>query len=109
MPYLTRAERRYRQKQAKAGGPIPGTAGGWGKDSEVDRGDLLLIRKAIRQRWSTPAATRQAIVARLSQLLSEAKTAGNVRLQLSIFATYIDMQADNHRRLFELLDEQLPL
>jgi hypothetical protein len=70
----------------------------------VDRGDLLLIRKAIRERWPTPAATRQAIVDRLSQLLDEANTAGNVRMQLAILATYIDMEGDNQRRLFEVLD-----
>jgi hypothetical protein len=104
MPYRTRAERRYRQKLAKAGGPIPGTAGGWGKDYEVDRGDLVLLRKAIRQRWSIPAATRQAITARLTQLHDEAVTAGNVRLQLAIFETVVAMQADNTRQLFEALE-----
>ncbi len=100
MPYRTRRERRYRRKLAKAAGPRPGTAGGWGLGAPISRADLLLLSKAVRERWDVPRATRQAVCDRLGELINS----DDVRMQLSVANAAITLMGDNHRRLFEAID-----
>jgi hypothetical protein len=90
MPYRTRRERRYRRK-AKAAAAKPQSAGGWGQGSDIRPGDLLLIRKAIREGWDVPAATRYTIAVRMYELFEVA----DVRMSLAIVRTILAMAADN--------------
>jgi len=99
MPYRTRRERRYRRRLAKAVAIEPAKLGGWGKDSIIGRGDWLLIRQAIRERWDVPAATRKAVCDRIGDLLDNAET----RMLTAIARAALAMEDDNLRQIEVLL------
>ena len=96
--------KRYRQKQAKATAAGLQYAGGWGKGAPIQRADLLLVRRAIKERWPVPATTRDEIVARMFELFDEADTTNNARLSNSISRLVIEMEVANQRSLLEQLD-----
>ena len=102
MPSRTK-RKRYRRKVAKATAEGHHYAGGWGRGAEIGRGDLQLVRLAIRECWSVPATTCDDIVARLSELLDEPLTPENSRMQLAVCQTVVSMVGDNQRQFIEAL------
>ena len=94
MGYKSRAERRYRRKRAKAAGVSPRRRpGAWGKGS-VSRSDLVLLRRAIRENWDIPEATRLQILQSLCGIMG-----GDGELMVgSVLLTVIRMEEQNQNR-----------
>jgi len=71
--------------------PLPegDPAGVWGP---ITRGDALLIRKAIREGWATPAGRRGPIMAALHRSLADPASGGRVALAIIRTFTVADRQ-----------------
>jgi hypothetical protein len=63
-----RARRRQARQQATASPNIV-ERWGWAEPTDLVPGDLALIRRAIRERWNIPDATRPQVVAAIMRLL----------------------------------------
>jgi hypothetical protein len=86
---------------AKAAAQGPNYRGGWGQGSDIRPADLLLIRKAIRERWDVPEATCDAIAARLHEILACDYSAVDARMWVAVCRVIITMVGDNYRRAKE--------
>lgn len=69
----------------------PVLKGGWGKSSDLRPGDLLLIRRAVREGWDTPKPVCDAII---RDVVVAALDAQKPRLTLAAIRTAIDMVKD---------------
>ena len=45
--------KRHRAETTEATGKTPGYCGGWGRGVPVDRADIAMIRRAIREGWAS--------------------------------------------------------
>ena len=88
----SRKKRKRDRRRAEATATAPVLIGGWGKDSDLRPGDMLLIRKAIREGWNTPQPVRDAIV---GEILPAALDPIRPRLTLAAVRVAIDMVKDN--------------
>ncbi len=91
---------------AKAAANNPGSAGGWGQGSPISRGDLLLVRKAIREGWDVPEATRDQICLRLHELL--ARDYGDVEPRTWIAVCRVILAMVGNNQAAARSHEQLP-
>lgn len=89
---LRRLRKRYRRQLAAEATAASPLLGGWGKGSDLRPGDLLLIRKAIREGWDTPQAVRDAIV---RDVVMRALDVRRPRLTLAVIRCAIDMVKSN--------------
>lgn len=74
------------------------------------RGDLRLLRRAIREGWPIPEASRTVLVEWVSSILHERETLPEgVRDRATIAALWVvlDMEGANQRDTFEALGEPL--
>jgi len=65
---------------------------GWGKDSDLLPGDLLLILQSVREGWNTPKPVCDAII---REVVVAALDAQKPRLTLAAVRCAIDMVKDN--------------
>lgn len=89
MPSRKKRKRDRRRAEATAQGP--GLLGGWGKGSDLRPGDLLLIRRAVREGWATPPAVCDAII---RDVVASALHVQKPRLTLAAVRVVIDMVKD---------------
>jgi hypothetical protein len=69
-----KARKRYRREVlAEATGKRPGSAGGWGRGVPVDRADIAMIRRAIREGWLVPDSTKSRAIDDLMKAFETAK------------------------------------
>ena len=58
----SRKKRKRDRRRAEATASPPAGKGGWGNGLPISLPDLLLVRRAIREGWSTPQQVRDAVV-----------------------------------------------
>ena len=90
-----RQRKRYRRQkaiEATAGAPV--LLGGWGPDSELTRGDLLLVRRAVRERWETSPENGAAIIRGIT---AAALASNNGRMVNSVVRVCLDVAAAQQR------------
>ncbi len=88
----SRKKRKRDRRRAEATATAPVLLGGWGKDSDLRPGDLLLIRQAIREGWDVSPPVRDAIV---REIIPVAIDTIRPRLTLGAIRVVIDMVKDN--------------
>jgi hypothetical protein len=93
MPSRTKRKRYRLRTQATASSPK--IAGGWGRGSPVTRGDLRLLRHAIREVWDVPEYVRELIVEDVMAVITD--SAAKPRLQIAATWAIIEMARDNQR------------
>jgi hypothetical protein len=76
--------------EATAAAPV--LRGGWGRGSEVQPSDLLLIRKAVREDWDTPPEVCAAII---KDVVTSVLKSQKPRLTLAAVRVCIDMVKAN--------------
>jgi hypothetical protein len=111
---VRKRERRRKARQQATAGPDIVERWGWGQPAHSVRGDLALIRKAVRERWAVPAAMRQALVDAVMQALESSDGPGmnshqSARLSLAAVRTVMDMNWANILAERETLAERLAL
>ena len=73
----------------------PGFAGGWGRGLPRQRGDLAMIRRAVREGWETPQSVKDRV---MDELMREFEAADDrqairiVRLFIAIDRANIDAE-----------------
>ena len=94
------ARKRHRRREARLKATAPGPnifeAWGWGTAAHRVRGDLQLVRQAIRDDWPTSPSARQAIVEAVGQLFDRQCRAPD-RTIIAAVRTAIAMEAFNQR------------
>ena len=87
----SRKKRKRDRRRAEATAEAPVLKGGWGKGSDLRPGDLLLIRRAVREGWPTPPAVCDAII---RDVVTAALEAEKPRLTLAAVRVCIDVVKD---------------
>ncbi len=90
----SRKKRKRDRRRAEATAAVPVLKGDWGAESKRPRGDMLLIRKAIRGGWDVPQAVRDAIV---DDVIPAALESIRPRLTLSAVRAVIEMVEADRR------------
>ncbi|HEX4143765.1 MAG TPA: hypothetical protein VHY91_09550 [Pirellulales bacterium] len=106
-------ERRRKARQQATAAPDIVERWGWGERAPAVRGDLALVRKAIRERWAVPDATRERIVDAIMYLVgypdAPAVDYETARLTTAAFRTVLDMNWANMLAERETLAQRRPI
>ncbi|QDS99950.1 hypothetical protein [Adhaeretor mobilis] len=89
----SRKKRKRDRRRAEATASSSRTHGGWGNGLPVDRGDLLLVRRAIRYGWPVPPEVRQAVVDDLCASFDKCNE--DDRFAMAVCRTVIAMEGEN--------------
>jgi hypothetical protein len=95
-----RLRRRAESRTAEATGdtshrPTRRVFGAWRPQcGQLDRHDLVLVRKACRGDWDVPESVRRAIIGQVCELIGSSR----IWLCLSAFQTVIAIERQNQRR-----------
>ncbi len=102
----TEASRRGDRPETQAtapGKPLP--SGGWGETAElwsdVSRGDLVLLRHAVRENWPIPVERRPVIIQGLSDLIGNTdprRTIGVARVFLAMHRANLEAEREEMQR-----------
>lgn len=95
----SRRKRKRERRKAEATAQRPKVRGDWGECAPLSRGELLLVRHAIRERWPVPPEVRQAIVDGVMRKFNEPMTTN--REHSAIAWCVLTMTGDNLRRCVE--------
>jgi len=93
-PSRKKRKRNHRRLQVEAIARSPQPRGGWGQGTSVTRGDLLLVRQAIREGWPVSAEVKRLVADDVWRAFDADES---LRLLIAIARTAVAMEGVNQR------------